>query len=80
MRTTRLLNVFRSIQGGGSVCLGGDVCLGVSVYGMYPSMQWGRHHPLWTEWQTDVKNITLSQTSFAGGKNLSVYFQWDFRL
>ena len=24
--------------------------------------------PPWTEWQTGVKNITLSQTSFAGGK------------
>ena len=35
---------------------------------------WGAYHPLrwplWTEWLTDrCKNITLPQTSFAGGKN-----------
>ena len=28
--------------------------------------------PPWTEWQTGVKNITLPQTSFAGGNNIAV--------
>ena len=30
---------------------------------------WTDPPPLWTEWHTSVKNITLPQASFAGGKN-----------
>ena len=38
---------------------------GVSAQGVYT--------PLWTEWLTDrCKNITLPQTSFAGGKNMDL--------
>ena len=40
---------------------------------MWPLMHAGKanHSPLWTEGMTDAReNITLSQTSFAGGNNL----------
>ena len=40
---------------------------------------WDRDpHPLWTEWHTGVKNITLPQTSFAGGN--CIYFWSNFLL
>ena len=53
--------VWRGCLPGWEECLprGGGVCLGV-----YPSMQWAEQN----DWRTGVKNITLSQTSFAGGK------------
>ena len=36
--------------------------------GWYPSMHWGRLPPLWTEFLTHAtENVTLPQTSFAGG-------------
>ena len=35
--------------------LGGSAWSGVHGWGWYPSMHWGRHTPLWTEWQTGVK-------------------------
>ena len=37
--------------------------------------------PPWTEWLTDrCKNITLPQTSFAGGKNLLSFLQGDLEV
>ena len=54
----------------GGVCSGG-VCLwsrGGLLLGVYPCMHWGRPPPV--NRMTDrCKNITLPQTSFAGGKN-----------
>ena len=76
----------RRVSAQGSVCLGG-VCLGgvsawgkgVSAWGglpkeggVYPSMQWGRHQPV-NRIPDRCKNITFSQTSFAGGKNRGLY-------
>ena len=78
----------RSALPGGLPCQGG-VCLargsaflgGVSLPGglpcWYPSMQWGRHPlpSLWIEFLTHTcENITLPQTPFAGGKNISICF------
>ena len=34
---------------------------------MWPVMRAGKPTPLWTEWHTHVKNITLPETSLAGG-------------
>ena len=59
-----------SAQGEGGVCLGGGVCPG----GRLPQCMLGyhtpgtRHTPPWTEFLTHAsENITLPQTSFAGG-------------
>ena len=63
MRTAHLLTVSCSIRREGVFALDGGV-----PWGVYPSKQWGRHPPVNTV--TDrCKNITLPQTSFAGGKN-----------
>ena len=66
MRTAHLLTASRrGLPGGG--------CLptGVSAWGVYPSMQLGRQHPPSPHEQNhrQCKNITLPQTSFAGGNN-----------
>ena len=64
----------RGVSAPGGVCSGG--CLlpgGVCSWGgmWHPSMHWGRHAPPpWTEFLTHAYgNITLPQTSFAGGNN-----------
>ena len=48
----------------GGVCLPGGSAHGGCLPGVcvYPSMHWGRHSPLWTEWLTDrCKNIAFLQ-------------------
>ena len=56
----------------GTVCSGG-VCSGRGclLWGVYPSMHWGRHPPLWTESQTPVK--TLPWPNFVAAGN---YYSW----
>ena len=69
----------------GGVCLARGISLlgglGVSLPGeWYPSMHWGRHSPLWTEFLTHAtENITLPQTSFVGGKK-DVHWRQPHRL
>ena len=53
---------------GGSAWSGGWVCVCLVwggfclVRGVYPSMHWGRHPPVWTEFLTHAcENITLAQ-------------------
>ena len=43
----------------GGVCSQGGCLLPGKVW--YPSMHWGRHPPLWTEWQTGVKILPWPQ-------------------
>ena len=64
--TTGCLPRGMSAQGG--VCLGGSLPGGSLPGGCLPRGV----HLLWTEWQTGVKVITLSQTSFAGGNQSTV--------
>ena len=59
MRTTRLLAVSRSIQGG--------ICRGVSAWGGVSKHPMGQTSPLWTESQTGVKTLPAA-TWFADGK------------
>ena len=75
----RLLFTVRrgSLSGGlcpGSLCTGG-LCLGgvsVQVGVSIRETPWKETpSPLWTEWQTWSKNITLPQTSFADGNKKS---------
>ena len=82
MRTARLLIISPSMH-----CTGGGVCSQWGCllrgcrsqgWGGYPSMHWGRP-PLWTEFLTHAsENITLPQTSFAGGNyHQSVITTWS---
>ena len=47
---------------------------GVSLEGGYPSMHWGR--PPVNRMTDACENITLPQTSFAGGNNVTLEFFW----
>ena len=86
MRTARLLPASPSMHCAGGCVWSQRVCLllvrggepasgpgGVPASGpggVYPSMQWG-NPPLWTEFLTHTsENITLRQTSFAGGNKV----------
>ena len=62
MRTIRSSShVYPSMHWAGCVYPSIDWVGGVRP-GMYPSMHWGRHPTLWTEWLTDrCKNITFPQ-------------------
>ena len=56
---------YLGVSATGARCLLTGGCLllrGMSAFwGVYPSMHWGRHTPLWTEWLTDrCKNITFT--------------------
>ena len=73
---------------GGCLLQGGVCCRGCLLWGGMSgsigeadSMQWGRHHLLWTEWQTG-KNITLATTSLRPVKikmvTLSVWVKEPF--
>ena len=80
MRTAHSLTISPSmlcLGGGGVWSLGrGSYALGGawSRGWWYPSMHWGRP-PLWTEFLSHAsENITLPQTSFAGGKNKREHF------
>ena len=61
MRTARLLTASHSIGEGGERL----VCPGMGAGHL--SMQWGRHPPV-NRFTDRCKNITLSQTLFAGSK------------
>ena len=79
MHTAHLLTVSPSMHSAGGVPgQGGCLLWGVPGQGggvWYPSMHWGKS-PLWTEFLTHAtENITLTQTSFAGGKNINIYFK-----
>ena len=77
MSTARLLTVYRSIRGGGVSAKGGSAQGGVCLRGVYPGVSaLGVCIPACNGADTPVnrvadrcKNITLPQTSFAGGKN-----------
>ena len=83
MRTARLLPVSPSMHcSGGCTCLGGVPARGVYLPGGLPARggvpaQRGVPAqvlpPPWTEFLTHAtENITLPQTSFAGGKNMQL--------
>ena len=69
MHSAQLLTVSPSMHCAGGVSApGGCMFWWGGCSGGYPSMHWGRP-PLWTEFLTHpTENITLIQTSFAGGK------------
>ena len=81
MHTTRLLTVSPSMHWVGGLLWGAGPggCVfapggGAWWGGWYLSMHWGRSSLLWTEFLTHAtENITLAQTSFAGGNNSSVF-------
>ena len=68
MRTARLLTVSRSARGGGL-----PTSLEADPLVMWPVMHAGKPTPTPVNRMTHrCKNITLLQTSFAGGKNITV--------
>ena len=89
MRTARLLTVSQHALPGGVYLVGG-----VPSQGSVPAWEgvhahrgctclgggtWPGTPPPWTEWLTDrCKNITLPQTSFAGGKNTTLCKKYIF--
>ena len=65
---------------GGCLLLGGVCSRGVSALGgcllfggWYPSVHWGRHPPLWTEWQT-VQKYYLGHNFIAASNNIFLLF------
>ena len=86
MRTARLLPVSPSMHcsgmgvgGGLYLPKGGTLSRGVPAWGVYlvpVGCTCPGTPPLWTEFLTHAsENITLSQTSFAGGKNCLCFDQ-----